>query len=85
MTALSIRNMNYTLARRSQEGEMATRSAADSERAQLWVFERKNNRGNKWSTVGRSFLATKSRAGELWIRHFKSRTDGKYRLRRIAL
>lgn len=81
MTALSIRSMNFTLARREQQGEMAT-IQDNTEKVHYWWVERKALRGNTWSKVTEGFL-TKSDAAKLWNKHFRNRTDRKYRLRHI--
>ena len=81
MTALSIRYMRMTLARREQEGIMTTPSK-EQEESRYWYVERKAKRGkDKWVLV-RAFWATEHRANEFFNSNYQADT---YRLRQIPL
>ncbi len=83
MTALSIRHMRFTLARRAQEGTMETNPS--DERSHYWWIEykarRKKNGEANWIFV-RDLQATKKEAAEIFCKHFRNR-DVKYRLRHL--
>ena len=83
MTALSIRNMNFTLARRAQEGTMETKPSDDH--SHYWFIERKalrkkNGKAN-WIFV-RDFMATKREAADLFVRLYSNRIE-KFRLHHV--
>ena len=69
--------MNYTLARREQEGSMLLPDP-NREKSHYWHVERKARRGSRWIFV-RDLMATKSEAADVWNKRYRGRKD--YRLR----
>lgn len=79
MSYLSIRNMNFTLARREQEG-LSPVFPETRERSHYWFIERKSKIDkSKWVFV-RDAIATKSEIVQIWNRHYRNSSLGKYRL-----
>lgn len=80
MTALSIRNMHYTMAHREQAGTMADLDAR-RERSRYWFIEKRVKRGGKleWSFV-RDYIGTKREAADLFVKFYRHNRTGKFRL-----
>jgi hypothetical protein len=79
MTALSIRYMRMTLARREQEGIMSAPSKEREESRYYFVERKAKRRKDKWIVV-RSFWSTPARAEEFFNTNYQ---DGQHRLREI--
>jgi hypothetical protein len=87
MSALSIRNMNHTLAQmeyiraRKAAGWYASLPAEEkADRSHYWFVERKSKRNKKEWIFVRDLFATKREAADLFVKHF---SGGGYRLRHI--
>lgn len=82
MTALSIRHMNMTLARREQDSSMEP-LLADREKSHYWFIERKSKAGrgksDEWVFV-RDFMGSKREAAELFVKNYRHSKLGKFRL-----
>lgn len=79
--SLAYRNMNFTLARRDQQGLMSL-PEGETEPSRYYYVERKSKKGkDKWIFV-RSFWSTPRRAQDSFNSNYQ---DGQHRLREISI
>lgn len=77
MTALSIRNMNWTMVMNEQTADAYYQSLRPVKKEiHYWHVERKAKRGKKWIFVSR-FYCTKADMAEVFKKYYR---DGSHRL-----